>query len=243
MSVYSSLDHHLVGKSKAESHSAEPTRMQELEAKLKGLYASAEKLTELEPVARRIGIRFANNPEAATLEKSIEYAVADIHGEASRLEEIMACEEISSPKDALLLILATSWRLDNADDDSSKIIENTWNGVTAFLAQHAGVTAQELGYDAIKEARPAGLRLVEKLAAYQRLADMADAKTEKQTREDLRNRLWAILNAIKEGDEEAMTQGQEFILQLEGDDPHLIAAKLIVTASCSISREGVLNEV
>ncbi|MGA7324042.1 MAG: hypothetical protein WBX25_06080 [Rhodomicrobium sp.] len=66
------------------------------------------------------------------------------------------------------------------------------------------------------------------------MADMAEAEIAKQTKKDLRGRLIAIFNARRDDDDESMSKGEEIILNLEGDEPHLIAAKLIITLSGEI---------
>ncbi|MGA7324475.1 MAG: hypothetical protein WBX25_08365 [Rhodomicrobium sp.] len=224
-----------------------PSRIEELTARTKELYAEAQRLDRLEPVARRVGIIFANNIEARGLSKRAEKDMSDIFSEAGRVERAIACEPYGSLKDALLAMLATGWRFDSFDDDDNvEIFEGVWKGVIDVLERFAGATAEDLGYGAQDARRVPRHNLIEKIACYERLADMAAAEMGKQTKEDLRGRLIAIFNANRdckddeddEGDAyEAMTKGEEIILNLEGDDPNLIAAKLIITLSGQIIRD------
>jgi hypothetical protein len=207
----------------------QPTRIEELSVQIAELRQLAEKLNDLEPTARRIGIWFANDPEAAGLEKRLENEVGEAYSEAGRLDEILAREPVTSQKDALLLLLNTSWRLANADEESCHVVENVFKNLIAFFERESGLSAEELGFDPITALRSSREVLLGKIATFERLTNKAEAEFEEQTKEDLRNRLAALFRAVEDGKKSLRDESAAHLLGLRGDNPYLVAAKLIIT--------------
>ncbi len=215
-----------------------PTRIEELSTKIVELRAQAEELSQLKSTTRRIKVRFGNNPEAAGLEKRLELVVDEIYSEAGRLDAIMALEPVTSEKDALLLLLNTSWRLANADEESTTVIENVFRNLILFHERGVGAMSEDLGFAPVDALRPGREVLLDKISSWERLTNLAEADIEKQTIDDLRMRLTGIFEAHKADDEEAYGPAEEFILALQSDDPNVIAAKLIITLSGEIIRNA-----
>jgi hypothetical protein len=163
---------------KAQASPAKGSRIEEFAAKVAELYALAGKLGDTQEAAQRTDIRFTNNPKAAHLNTRLETAISGIFEEAARLEETMTLEEIATPREALLLLLTTSWRLDCASDENLDVIENTWKAIIAFLERDAGTTAAELGYGPLAARRQDRKAIINDLARFERTAGSTGETTQ-----------------------------------------------------------------
>jgi hypothetical protein len=231
---------------------AKLSRIEEQVRKLNDIYERASRLQDLESRAEHIGVRFANNMKASGLESRIQTEIRRLHEEALRREAALSLEEVTGDEDVVHLMAAVGWHFDNADENSQEIISNAWNAVLDYHLRKTGIEAQGFGFEGVKDRLSPEQTIIEQLESYERLAATSDIAAEKQTKEDLRNRLAALFRAMEDARKKAEADGEddlapyisasvkrheEFILSLKGDDPNLIAAKLIVALAGAIMVE------